>query len=127
MGFWFPTDGLNQLSFTEEQLIGYFHPVIMFYRRKGHQFGYSGQNINFSQDITGFSARLCKSTDTVTHFILLEHKEVKDINISLFVATNLSLLWNISTSIILHIVTLLLTKEIEKKISPNESFLEDNI
>lgn len=58
---------LKKLSYIEEQLIAQIHPVISVYRIKGNQFGYSGQVINFPQDISTFS-----------HRILLPHS-IKDI------------------------------------------------
>ena len=68
-------DVLKKLTFVEEQLIAQVHPVITVYRLKGGQFGYSGQVINFHQDITNFTTSLPHSIDTISQYIFVRRHE----------------------------------------------------
>ncbi|KAK3916400.1 ATP-dependent DNA helicase [Frankliniella fusca] len=49
---------LKDLSFVEEQLISQVHPVIALFKLKGIQYGYSGNVINFCQDVNSFTKQL---------------------------------------------------------------------
>ncbi|KAK3907787.1 ATP-dependent DNA helicase [Frankliniella fusca] len=49
---------LKDLSFVEEQLISQVHPVIAVFKLKGIQYGYSGNVINFCQDVNSFTKQL---------------------------------------------------------------------
>ena len=42
---------LKDLSYIEQMLIAKIHPVVSLYRIKGTQYGYSGNVINFKQNI----------------------------------------------------------------------------
>lgn len=68
-------DVLKKLTFLEEQLIAQVHPVISVYRLKGGQFGYSGQVINFHQDITSFTTSLPHSIDTISKYVFVRRDE----------------------------------------------------
>ncbi|KAE8739231.1 hypothetical protein FOCC_FOCC015271 [Frankliniella occidentalis] len=49
---------LQNLTFVEEQLIARIHPVVSVYKLKGNQLGYSGNVINFPQEVTELATRL---------------------------------------------------------------------
>ncbi|KAJ1524613.1 hypothetical protein ONE63_011097 [Megalurothrips usitatus] len=49
---------LKGLTFIEEQLIARISPVLSVFKLKGHQFGYTGNVINFSQDIKQLAKKL---------------------------------------------------------------------
>ncbi|XP_055344659.1 uncharacterized protein LOC129592610 [Paramacrobiotus metropolitanus] len=50
---------LKCLSFIEQQLIAKVHPVVSVYKiGKGQQLGYTGNVINFLQDVKGFAKKL---------------------------------------------------------------------
>ncbi|KAK3922580.1 3-ketoacyl-CoA thiolase, peroxisomal [Frankliniella fusca] len=51
-------DELNDLSYIEEQLIARVHPIISLYKIKGHQYGYSGTEITFTQDVVELAKNL---------------------------------------------------------------------
>lgn len=68
-------DVLKKLTFLEEQLIAQVHPVITVYRLKGGQFGYSGQVINFHQDITEFTTSLPHSIDTISKYVFVRKND----------------------------------------------------
>lgn len=57
---------LKCLTFIEEQLIA-------VYRLKGGQNGYSGQIINFPQDVKHFAQSLLHSIDIISKFIFVGH------------------------------------------------------
>ncbi|KAK3924208.1 Capsid-associated protein VP80 [Frankliniella fusca] len=42
---------LSELTFVEEQLIAKVHPMLVVFKVKGHQYGYRGNVISFSQDV----------------------------------------------------------------------------
>jgi hypothetical protein len=46
------------LSYIEEQLIARVHAVVSVTKLKGHQYGYSGNVINFAQDVKSFAKKL---------------------------------------------------------------------
>ncbi|KAK3917404.1 ATP-dependent DNA helicase RRM3 [Frankliniella fusca] len=48
-------DVLSGLTYVEEQLIARIHPVVSLFKIKGHQFGYSGNVINFPQKVENFA------------------------------------------------------------------------
>ena len=60
-------DQLQNLTFIEEQLIARIHPVISVYRIKGGQFKYSGQVINFPQDVFDLVDSLPHSIENISH------------------------------------------------------------
>jgi len=49
---------LSILNFVESQLIARHHPVVSVYKLKGNQLGYSGNVINFTQDVSQFATSL---------------------------------------------------------------------
>ena len=42
---------LKGLTYIEEQLVDRIHPMVTVFKLDGHQYGYSGNVINFPQDI----------------------------------------------------------------------------
>lgn len=69
---------LQSLSYVEEQLIAQIHPVISVYRIKGNQYGYSGQVINFPQDITNFvqQLQLPKTIQEISNVIVVRREQL---------------------------------------------------
>lgn len=66
---------LKMLSPVEEQLIALVHPVISVYRLKSGQFGFSGNVINFAQNINTISLLLPHSIDYISNYIIVQEFE----------------------------------------------------
>ncbi|KAK3922031.1 ATP-dependent DNA helicase [Frankliniella fusca] len=49
---------LQGLTYIEQQLIARVHPVVSVYKVRGGQYGYSGNIINFPQDVQGLASTL---------------------------------------------------------------------
>lgn len=60
---------LQNLTSTEEQLISIIHPVLQLYRVKGHQLCYSGNIINFPQDVKTFAKKLPHNINEMTSMV----------------------------------------------------------
>ncbi|KAK3926025.1 52 kDa repressor of the inhibitor of the protein kinase [Frankliniella fusca] len=68
---------LKDLSFIEEQLISLIHPVSSVFKLKGLQFGYSGNVINFSQDVSSFAKKLPHKVEELPSVLLLKYQDEK--------------------------------------------------
>ena len=64
---------LKCLSWLEELLIAKAHPVLTVYKTKGQQLHYSGQVINFPQDVISFSRNL-PNLNAAKDFLLVVQK-----------------------------------------------------
>lgn len=51
-------DCLQGLTYIEEQVIARIHPMVTVFKLKGHQYGYSGNVINFPQDVNDIARNL---------------------------------------------------------------------
>ncbi|KAE8745030.1 hypothetical protein FOCC_FOCC008342 [Frankliniella occidentalis] len=69
---------LRGLSYVEEQLIARVHPIISLYKIKGHQYGYSGNIINFSQDVGEFAKKLPHRITDLTTICTVRSKSCND-------------------------------------------------
>ncbi|KAK3922133.1 ER membrane protein complex subunit 10 [Frankliniella fusca] len=68
---------LEDLSFIEEQLISLIYPVLSVFKLKGLQFGFSGNVINFSQDVSGFARKLPHKVEELPSVMLLKYENDK--------------------------------------------------
>ncbi|KAK3908156.1 LOW QUALITY PROTEIN: V-type proton ATPase subunit C [Frankliniella fusca] len=68
---------LSDLSFKEEQLIARVHPVLSVFKLKGIQYGYSGNVINFSQDVAAFSKKLPHRLQDLPSILVLKYENEK--------------------------------------------------
>lgn len=72
-------DELKCLSPLEELLIAQVHPVMSIYKTKGQQLHYSGQIINFPQDVKSFSLRLPNIPASINSMMVVR-KQGKEAN-----------------------------------------------
>ncbi|XP_053204723.1 uncharacterized protein LOC128389199 [Panonychus citri] len=88
-------DQLKVLSPIEELLIAKIHPVVTYYRIRGEQTGYSGNVINFRQNINRLYSSLPPSRDELSR-IIVGVREGNDIPAELSInagAVRAALLW----------------------------------
>ncbi|KAE8744174.1 hypothetical protein FOCC_FOCC009182 [Frankliniella occidentalis] len=62
-------DILKGLSYVEEQLIARIHPVVSLYKIKGQQMAYSGNVINFPQNVKAFAKVLPHKVSDLANII----------------------------------------------------------
>ena len=66
---------LQDLSLTEELMIARIHPVLSVFRIQGQQFKYSGNVINFPQDVQGFAQSLPHNPANISGLVLVRKRE----------------------------------------------------
>ncbi|XP_063392313.1 uncharacterized protein LOC134677816 [Cydia fagiglandana] len=66
---------LKDLSMVEEQIIAKIHPVISVYRIKGQQLGYSGQVINFPQEVSDIANKLPRAVSTLSSILIVRQEK----------------------------------------------------
>lgn len=69
---------LKGLTFIEEQVIARVHPMIMVYKLKGHQYGYKGNVICFSQDVQQFATTLPHKISDLNSIVCIKYKGLSD-------------------------------------------------
>lgn len=70
---------LQGLTYVEEQLIAKVHPLISVFKLKGnHQYGYTGNIINFPQNVKEFAKQLPHNIENLTSIITV--RTSSDIN-----------------------------------------------
>ena len=67
---------LQDLSLTEELMIARIHPVLSVFRIQGQQFKYSGNVINFPQDVQGFAQSLPHNPANIAGLVLVRKREL---------------------------------------------------
>ena len=65
---------LKDLSMVEEQLIAMVHPVISVYRIRGQQYGYSGQVINFPQQVSDIAQKLPRPISELSSVLIVRRQ-----------------------------------------------------
>lgn len=66
---------LQGLSMVEEQPIARVHPVMSVYKINGQQYGYSGQVINFPQDVNDIATKLPHTVSLLTSMIVVRKEK----------------------------------------------------
>lgn len=66
---------LKDLTFIEEQLISRVHPMISVFKLNGLQYGYRGNIINFSQDVSNFASQLPHKIEDLQSVITVTYKD----------------------------------------------------
>ncbi|KAK3931974.1 ATP-dependent DNA helicase, partial [Frankliniella fusca] len=65
---------LKDLTFIEEQLIARVHPLISAFKLKGLQYGYSGNVINFPQNVAEFVKKLPHRIEDLPSVLTIRYK-----------------------------------------------------
>lgn len=63
---------LSDLTFIEEQHISRVHPIISVFKLKGHQYGYKGNAISFSQNVQEIASQLPHRVEDLHHVICVQ-------------------------------------------------------
>lgn len=71
-------DELKGLTFIEEQLIARVHPMISVFKLNGLQYGYRGNIVNFSQDVSKFANELPHKINDLNSIITVTYKDSKN-------------------------------------------------
>lgn len=69
---------LSGLTYVEQQLIARVHPVMNVYKIKGHQIGYSGNVINFPQEVTELASKLPHRVHDLTSLLVMRVKQANE-------------------------------------------------